>query len=177
VASQPPTSPLVPDYQTHKPQYHATDEDRAWLVRRLAYYALHPLLLLIIVYRIGPNLVLFHSMLSPGPADYVSYARQYAPMIAGIKAYQRDNGKLPADSDEVPAKYLPPNFTCDIGEIGEATSITFPAGAYNVIEYEFSPPHEGWIIHSPRYDGRIPAPIVEAAPAPIAPTTVPSNAN
>ena len=151
---------------TPKPHYKPTPEDRAWLRYRLGWYAFQVLLFLAIVYRIGPNLVLFHSLFSPRPEDFVKFTNDYVPMIAAIKAYNRDFGKLPLDSDEMPREYEPRDFNGQLGEILDTTSITFQVADYAVLEYEFSPPIEGWIVHSPRYDGRIPAPIVPAAPKP-----------
>jgi len=155
------------EYQPAKPQYHPTSEDRTWRVYRFGYYGLQLLPLSIISFWIGPNLVLFHSPLSPGPADYAQLTNDYIPMIAAIKAYRRDFGQLPASSYGLPPEYRPPNYHGGDGEILNTTSITFTVAKQSVLEYEFSPMKEGWIIHSPRYDGPIPALIVHAAPKPI----------
>ncbi len=154
------------EYEAAKERYHPTPEDRSWLVYRLGYSALQLLLLLVIVYRVGPNLFLFDTPFTPGPLDYVRYTTDYVPAIAAIQAYQRDFGKLPVDTDDLAPEYLPADFKGGRGEINGTTSITFPVGNHGVLEYEFSPTIEGWMIHSPRYNGRIPAPIVPAAPKP-----------
>jgi hypothetical protein len=159
------------EHEPHKPHYRPTPEDRVWRLYRLGWCGFQLLLFLAIVYRIGPNLFLFHTPFSPGPADFVSSTNQYVPIIAAIKAYNRDFGKLPFGSD-LPKEYMPPNFNGAVGEIGDTTSITFPVDDHAVLEYEFSSEREGWLIHSPRYDGPIPAPIVPAAPKP---TTRPSS--
>lgn len=168
------------DYESPKPRYLPTPEDGAWRLRRLGYYGSQLLLFFVIVCRLGPNLILFHSPFSPGPAGYVRYTKDYIPIIAAIKAYNRDWGQLPLDSNDLPPAYQPPNFQGDVGEILGTTSITFPVGAHGVLEYEFSPVQEGWYIHSPRYDGPLPAPIVVAAPKPTTqattqPTAQPSS--
>ncbi len=155
------------DYEARKRHYSPTPEDRRWLLYRLGWYGLQLLLFLAIVYRIGPNFFLFHSPFSPDPEDFVALTRNYVPIIAEIKAYRRDFGKLPMDSYDLPPEYTPRGFNGANGEILNTTSITFPTGLHAVLEYEFSPPIEGWIVHSPRYDGRIPAPIVPAAPKPV----------
>ncbi|MGA2443077.1 MAG: hypothetical protein ABSH08_19155 [Tepidisphaeraceae bacterium] len=154
------------EYDARRPRYRPTPEDRVWLLYRLGWYGFQLLLLLAIVYRIGPNLFLFHSPFSPRPEDFVSYTNEYVPIIAAIKAYNRDFGKLPFDSD-LPPEYMPRGYKGVVGEIVNTTSITFPLADHIVLEYEFSPAMEGWIVHSPRYDGRIPAPIVPAAPKPV----------
>jgi hypothetical protein len=154
------------EYEARIRNYHITAEDQAWLVRRLAYYASQVVVFLLVALRIGPNLILFHSPLSPGPADYVQFTKDDVPMIAAIKAYKRDFGTLPAGSWNLPPAYEPANYRGGGGEILNTTSITFTVGLSGVLEYEFNPASEGWIIHSPRYDGRIPAPIVQAAPKP-----------
>jgi hypothetical protein len=156
------------DYQARKVRYQLTAEDREWRRKRMGWYGLQILLFLVIVYRIGPNLILFHSPFSPAPKDFVPFTSQYVQMIAAIKAYNRDFGQLPLTSMDLPPQYMPPGYNGDIGEIGMTTSITFPIADHGVLEYEFSPAMEGWIVHSPRYDGRIPAPIVTAAPKPAA---------
>jgi hypothetical protein len=173
--------------EARKLHYQPTPEDSVWRLRRLGWYACQFLLFLVVGFRIGPNLFLFHSPFSPGPEDFVHFTNDYVPIIAAIKAYKRDYGQLPYDSD-LPPQYMPPNYNGMRGEINNTTSITFPIGnyavlqyQYAVLEYEFSAPNEGWIIHSPRYDGRIPAPIVPAAPTPVtrpssAPTTNTSHA-
>ncbi len=80
------------------------------------------------------------------------------------------------DNFDLPPEYMPRGFNGEIGEIFNTTSITFQVGDHAVLEYEFSPPIEGWIVHSPRYDGRIPAPIVAAAPKPVTrPSTIPNT--
>jgi hypothetical protein len=155
------------DDGARKPHYRPTPEDRVWLRYRLGWYGFQLLLYLAIVYRIGPNLVLFHSPFSPGPEDYVAFTNDYVPIIAAIKAYSRDFGQLPMDSLELPPAYRPRGNNGQIGEILGTTSITFQVGDNAVLEYEFSSPVEGWIVHAPRYDGRIPAPIVPAAPKPV----------
>ena len=154
------------DYEIPKRHYHPTAEDRSWLVRRLIYYAAHVLFLLAIVYRVGPNLFLFHSPLSPAPADYITFARDYVPMIAALKAYQRDSGALPHSSDELPKEYRPINFQGEEGQIMGSPTITFPIKGHSVLVYDFAPATEGWSIYAPRYYGRIPAGIVQAAPSP-----------
>ena len=168
--------------ETRKWHYHPTREDRAWLLRRFGWYGFQLLLFLSIIYRIGPNLVLFHSPFSPSPEDFVPYTEDFVPTIAAIKAYNRDFGKLPLDAMELPPEYMPPGGVGVNGEILDTTSITFGAGKSAVLEYEFSPAKEGWIVHSPRYDGRIPAPIVAAAPKPVtqpsaSPTTNSTHGN
>ncbi len=155
------------DYEPARQRYHSTPEDRRWLAYRFGYYASQLLLFVAIAYWIGPNLRLYHSPFSPTPSDFVSYTKYYVPIIAEIKAYRRDFGQLPED-DGLPPAYTPPGYEGVNGEIDGTTSITFVVGNVNVLEYEFSPAREGWIIHSPRYDGPIPAPIVRAAPKPIA---------
>jgi hypothetical protein len=159
--------------------YKPTPEDLAWRLYRTGWWGFQLLLFLTIAWRIGPNLLLFHSPFSPGPEDYVPYTKQYAPIIAAIKAYDRDFGKLPDDSWGLPPQYMPPGFKGEGGEILPATSLTIPIGAQGVLEYEFSPEKEGWWVHSPRYDGPIPAPIVPAAPklATQPSTTSPTNAS
>jgi hypothetical protein len=169
--SQHPLNYASPNRQDERPPYRATPEDRAWLWRRLRYYGLQLLLFLAIVYRIGPNLFLYHSPLSPSAADYVRYTKQYVPIIAAIKAYNRDFGKLPAGDFDLPPDYLPANYHGGGAEI-LGTSITFETAEFGVIEYDFSPTSEGWIMHFPRYDGRIAAPIVAAAPKPSAQPSV-----
>jgi hypothetical protein len=161
---QQPLNYASPNRQDDRPPYRFTPEDRAWRWRRLGYYGLHLLLLLAIVYRIGPNLVLYHSPLSPRPGDYLRYTQPYVPIIAAIKAYNRDFGKLPEGDFDLPPEYVPANYHA-FNEIS-GTSITFSTSDYGVIEYDFSPASEGWIVHFPRYDGRIVAPVVTAAPTP-----------
>jgi hypothetical protein len=156
-------NPMI-DYQARKVPYNLTPEDRAWRRRRLGWYCFQLFLFFAIVYRIGPNLFLFHSPFSPGPRDFVAEADKYAPMIAAIKAYNRDFETWPGSSWELPPNYMPPNIVGEGGEI-MGTSITFPVG-HDVLEYEFSPAIEGWTVHSPRYDGPIPAAIVAAAAKP-----------
>src|ERR1043165_5324672 len=90
------------EYETQRVRYQVTPEDRVWLGWRLMYYAAHVVLFLTIIYRAGPNLFLFHSMSSPTPGDYAKFTRTYVPLIAAIKAYQRDYGALPADDYELP---------------------------------------------------------------------------
>jgi len=159
------------DYEADKNRYESTAEDRAWQARRFAWYTFQALLFLAIVYRAGPNLILFHSPFSPRPQDFVPLTNQYVPIVAAIKAYQRDFGKLPFDSTDLPPQYKPVGYNGQVGEIVYTTSITFQVQDSSVLEYEFSPLIEGWKIHSPRYDGRIPAPIVPAAPKPVASTS------
>jgi hypothetical protein len=159
------------EYEPAKPHYQPTPEDQTWLFCRLSYYGSQLLLFVLIGFWIGPNLRLFHSPFNPTPADYVQYARQYVPIIAAIKAYQRDFGHLPSDGG-LPQAYLPASFLEVPGEISGTTSITFIVGMQGVLEYEFNPAKEGWIIHSPRYDGPLSAPIVPAAPKPL---TVPAS--
>ena len=161
--------------------YRPTAEDRSWFCRRLAWYGFQCLLFVSIVYRVGPNFVLFHSPFSPGPQYYVQFTHDYTSMIAAIKAYKRDFGELPIDS-ELPQEYFPPEYTGGRGQILNTTSITFPLQRpeaffpFGVLEYEFSPEKEGWIVHSPRYNGPIPAPIVPAAPKPATqPATSPTS--
>ena len=164
------------DYRTpRRPRYQRTPQDWAWLRRRLLYYLAHVALFFAIISRLGPNLFLFKSPFSPSPAYYVRLTQPFVPMIAAIKAYQRDHGQLPSDSDSLPEDYRPPDWQGQEGEILHYGSITFPADvgtitcradASTVVEYDFTPATEGWIIHAPRYDGRIKAPIVPAAPPP-----------
>ncbi len=73
------------EHDARKPHYRPTPEDRVWLLYRLGWYGFQFLLFLAIVYRIGPNLVLFHSPVSPGPEDFVTFTNDYVPMIAAIK--------------------------------------------------------------------------------------------
>ena len=105
------------EYEVRKPHYTPTPEDRAWRLRRLGWYGFQLILFLAIVYRIGPNLVLFHSPFSPSPAEYVAFTNDYVPMIAAIKAYNRDFGKLPMGSFDLPPKYKPRGFKGENGEI------------------------------------------------------------
>jgi hypothetical protein len=151
------------DYESHLPRYQPTPGDRTWFWRRMAYYVLHLLLLGLIVYRVGPNLFLFHSPFSPTPIEFAQIARKYAPMVAAIKAYQRDYPNAVLDiTDELPPPYMPPNGNQLYGSIAARPSVTFPTGSA-VLEYDFTPAIEGWVVHSPRYNGRISAPTVPAA--------------
>lgn len=169
------------DYEAARERYEPTPEDRAWQRKRFAWYGFQVFLFFAIVYRIGPNLILFHSPFSPGPKDFVPLTSQYVPIIAAIKAYHRDYGTLPFESVDLPPQYMPPGYMNNgqNSEILNTTSITFQAADSSVLEYEFSPMIEGWKVHSPRYDGAIPAPIVAAAPKPVAspagPATNPTN--
>lgn len=157
------------DYQAEKPRYQPTRKDSVWRLYRLAYYELHLLVFLVVGFKVGPNLFLFHRPFSPGLAGYVRYTDTYVPIIAAIKAYNRDCGNLPLSSFELPPAYRPRNFQGDDGYINDTTSITFFVGDHGVLEYEFFPGKEGWYIHAPRYDGSLPAPIVAAAPKPTTP--------
>jgi hypothetical protein len=160
------------DYEAGKERYEPTPEDRVWLGRRFGWYGFQVLLFFAIVYRIGPNLILFHSPFSPAPRDFVPLTSQYVQIIAGIKAYHRDYGVLPFTSMDLPPQYMPAGAQNQAyGEILNTTSITFGTDDWSVLEYEFSPVIEGWKIHSPRYDGPIPAPIVVAAAKPVAPSS------
>ena len=153
------------DYEAKLPRYESSPEDRRWLLRRLSYYLGHLAVLLLIVYRPGPNLFLFHSLFSPTPADYAAIAQErYTTTIAAIKAYQRDNGALPSGTSELQGTYLPQNFG-EVGNIIGFTSVTFMLeGNSAVVEYEFTPATEGWFIYAPRYYGRLPAPLVAPSP-------------
>lgn len=164
------------DYEAKLPRYQPTPEDRRWLLRRLSYYLAHLVVLAFIGYQAGPNLIMFHSLFSPTPAEYAAIAQQrYTTTIAAIKAYQRDNGSLPRITYDLEGTYLPKDFG-ELGTIFETTSVTFGLDRA-IVEYEFTPASEGWFIHAPRYDGRLPAPIVAAAPATRPAVTQPTNAN
>jgi hypothetical protein len=95
---------------TRLQHYQPTPEDRAWRLRRLGYYILQIALFLLVGFRVGPNLILFHSPMSPTPADFVPFTERFVPVIAAIKAYNRDYGKLPVDSYDLPPEYGPPNY-------------------------------------------------------------------
>ena len=119
---------------------------------------------------------MFHSLFSPTPADYAAIAQQrYTTAIAALKAYQRDNGSLPDSTWDIPETYLPKDSS-ELGTVCGTTSVTFGLNRA-IVEYEFTPATEGWFIHAPRYDGRLPAPIVAAAPATRPAVTQPTNAN
>lgn len=165
------------DYANAKRKYEPTREDLKWDDRRFAYYFVHVLLFALIVYRIGPNMFLFHSPFSPPPAHYAALAKQYEPLIAAIKAYQRDFGKLPSDSYSLPESYRPAGYTAGDGQIIGTNSITFGPTEYSVIEYNFAQPGEGWTVYAPRYQGPIPAPIVLAAPSPASQPSTGPNTN
>ncbi len=164
------------DYETKLPRYQSTPEDRRWLLRRLFYYLGHVVVLGLIGYWAGPNLIMFHSLFSPTPADYAAIAEgECTTAIAAIKAYQRDNGSLPSGTWELGGTYLPRNSD-PTGNILSTTSVTFGLGRA-VVEYEFTPAREGWFIHAPRYDGRLPAPIVPPSPTTRPAVTQGANAN
>jgi hypothetical protein len=162
----------VLDYEKQEPRYVPRPEDRRWRLRRIAYYLGHVVLFGAIVYRAGPNMFLFHSPFSPPPQHYAGLAKQYMPLVAAIKAYQRDFGKLPMDSFNLPPRYRPAGYTAGEGAILGTNSITFGPIEYSVIEYNFAQPGEGWTVYAPRYKGPIPAPLVLATPSPASrPTT------
>ena len=160
------------EYEARIRRYEPTPEDRAWLLRRLAYYFAHLLVFSLIVYRIGPNLFLFHSPFSPSPAYYATLTRPYVSMVAAIKAYKRDTGSLPSGTDDLPKEYVPADYIGEIGEILGTGIITFGTGDRHsivVVAYDFRPATEGWFIYAPRYYGPIPAPKVQPAPTPPTP--------
>jgi hypothetical protein len=154
------------DYETQTRRYQPTPEDRQWLLRRLAYYLGLLLLFGLIVYGPGPNLFLFHSPFSPSLAHYATLTRPYVSMVAAIKAYKRDTGSLPPDTECLPKEYQPTAYSGGIGTIYGHDDVTFPAGENSVLSYDFSPANEGWIIYAPRYQGRLSLPLVPAAPSP-----------
>jgi hypothetical protein len=153
------------DYQTQDRRYQPTREDHLWRLRRLAYYGAQLLLFLAIIYGVGPNLFLFHSLFRPSPASYARLTPPYVSIVAAIKAYQRDTGSLPSGTYELPKRYLPADCDRITGEILGHPDVTFQVGN-TVLAYDFTPATEGWIIYAPRYQGRIPAPLVQAAPSP-----------
>ena len=146
----------------HFPRYELAAADRRWLLYRLVYYFAQLAAFCLIVYRIGPNLVLFGSLFSPSPAYYAGLTPRYAPTVAAAKAYQRDHGSLPFETSGL-TKYLPKGTQPEQGNILNTPYVAFQAGG-GVLAYDFRPASEGWIMYAPRFHGRIPAPIVPAAP-------------
>lgn len=159
------------DYQAPRPKYKESPEEVSWRLRRLVYYGAHLLLFALIIYRVGPNLFLFNSPFSPTPADYALVTAEYAPTVAALKAYQKDHGELPPTSDNLRPAYMPDRQEWRLGSIMGGT-ITFQVGSHTVLEYDFRPATEGWVIYAPRYYGRVPAPLVLAA---LVPATGPST--
>jgi len=159
------------EYEHRKPRYLPTAEDRAWQIRRVAYYLGQVIVFFLIVYRAGPNLWLFHSPSSPPPSHYAELTKPYVPMIAAIKAYQRDRGRLPPHSELLPRSYRPVEYDAGEGMI-IGTTITFGPVEHSVLAYDFSTFSEGWIVYAPRYKGPIPASLVlPATDLPIRPAT------
>jgi hypothetical protein len=155
------------DYETRKQTYQRTPEDVAWRLRRIAYYFGHVLLFAAIVWRVGPNLFLFGSPFTPPPAHYAPLTHEYVPLVAGIKAYQRDNGgKLPFDPYQLPRGYVPAGYQGQHGAMLGTPTLTFMVSNYAVLAYDFRPASEGWFVYAPRYYGPVPAPLVQAAASP-----------
>lgn len=152
--------------ETGRPRYATTAEDSAWFFRRLGYYLAHALVFFVIVKWIGPDLIIY-CQFSSSPDYYAKLSQPYMPMIAAIKAYQRDHRELPETTFDMPEKYQPTNWDNTlIGTILGASSVTFELRDQSaVLEYEFTPESEGWIIHAPRCQKRLPLPIVPAAPS------------
>ncbi len=164
------------EYEPTPQLYQPTAADRGWRWRRIAYYLCQAGIFLAIALEFGPNVIMFHQVLRPGDAYYSAMTTEFVPLIAAIKAYQRDFGSLPGDAYTLPPQYLPKNYDGPNGEILQFTSITLQIDRC-VLEYEFTPANEGWIMHSPRYEGRISAPLVQAAPKPATAPTTASTSN
>jgi len=89
------------------------------------------------------------------------------PIVSAMKAYRRDHGHLPDRWDDIAPDYIKTPRGPAIIDDGK---FHWYAGYNHMIEYDFSPGAEGWFIHGPYTQGRIPAP-----PAPVGPTTSPAT--
>lgn len=154
------------DYEGRIVGYEETRQDVVWRVRRIGYYFGQALLFFVIVYRVGPNLFLFGSPFSPRPGDFAAIAQtRYAPVVAAIKAYQRDRGELPSTTHQLIPRLLPKN--APFGRLDGTARVIFQLSETSgVLAYDFTPATEGWVVFSPRYQGPIPAPLVPAAASP-----------
>jgi hypothetical protein len=161
------------DYEAHPPRrrYQESALDVRWCYRRCAYYAGLCVLLAPIAFWFVPNYIMFHRLRRPIPADYVGLAHRYRPLIASVKAYHRDVG-LPATA--VPIRELLPNAeNADRAMWDPRFGIEIIAVDFGMLRYDLTPATEGWYVNTMFVSGRIPAPVVTAAPTTRPATTVP----
>jgi hypothetical protein len=162
VTARPPTI----EYASPRPRYKPTRQDRIWLLRRIGYCLGQLALFLVLSFWVGPYLVLLIRYGGDTPERFAAVAQaRYAGIVAAIKAYQRDEGALPGWVGQARA-YWPNDYRDDGADLLFTTRMTFVCrDPYGVIVYEFAAADEGWRVYSPRYNGPLPAPLVQAAPA------------
>ena len=128
---------------------------RKWWAGRVVYYTCMGGIFGAIAFYFGPNRILRGKWTALGPEDFVEWVQEDRPVIVAVKEFQRENGRLPRNGDELVPKYLP--TPPDIRRRG---IVVFYAGDHHLI-YDLTPGKEGWFVQGPDANGRIPAPAVE----------------
>jgi len=87
-------------------------------------------------------------------------------VVRAMKEFQRDNGRLPNDMDELVPAYLPDQSHKAVGLHGVNQGEFRHYGRdHHTIWYDFTPGSEGWKIRGPYVNGQIPLPPVKVGPS------------
>jgi hypothetical protein len=108
----------------------------------------------------------------PTIADLVPIVEKYCiPTVRAVKQYQRDNGEMPRQLDDLSPKYLPSDYFHNqflrspvwTMLLGDGIIFNYDHHVHDNIYYNLKPGEEGWQV-SGYTNGPIPMPIVTTDP-------------
>ncbi len=156
---RPPARPSFTARLIERVNFPADPVLQKWWTGRVVYYAFLCAVFSAMAFYFGPNRILHGKWTALGPEDFVQWVHGDRPVIVAVKEFQRDNGRLPRNGDELVPEYLP--TPPDIRRDGK---VQFYAGDHYLF-YDLTAGREGWIVEGPDVNGRIPAPVVELGAA------------